>query len=43
MNEIKKYGYIPYIIKDMGRYNEEKITYEFEKLKIFINEINIAV
>lgn len=43
INEIRKYGYIPYIIQDMGRYNKEKIYNEFEKLKLFINERNIAV
>jgi hypothetical protein len=26
-------GYIPYIIKDMGKYNKNFIEKEFEKLK----------
>lgn len=43
INEIRKYGYIPYIIQDMGKYNKEKIFSEFEKLKLFISERNIAV
>lgn len=38
INEIKKTNYVPYIIKDMGRYNEKKVFEEFEKLKIYIKE-----
>jgi hypothetical protein len=30
MNIIKKYGYIPYIIKDMGKYNKKFVEQEFE-------------
>ena len=32
IKEIKKAGYIPYIIKDMGRYNPEFVKNEFNKL-----------
>lgn len=42
IQEIRNYNYIPYIIKDMGRYSEQKVLDEFEKLKIFINKLNIA-
>jgi hypothetical protein len=30
MNIIEKYGYIPYIIKDMGKYNKKFVEQEFE-------------
>ena len=33
IKEIKKMGYIPYIIKDMGRFKKEFVEQEFEKLK----------
>lgn len=48
LNEIKKLGYVPYIIKDMGRYNKKFVEEKFnEFLKILssknyiINVINI--
>ena len=41
IKEIENYGYIPYIIKDTGKYDEQKILKEFEKLKIFINNIGV--
>lgn len=31
VDEIKKYGYIPYIIKDMGKFSEDKVNKEFDK------------
>ena len=31
IKEIKKKGFIPYIIKDMGRYNQEFVKSEFDK------------
>jgi hypothetical protein len=31
LDEIKKCGYIPYVIKDMGKFNEEKVQKEFDK------------
>lgn len=30
IEEIKKCGYIPYIIKDLGKYNLEKVNFEFK-------------
>lgn len=33
INEIKKCGYSPYIIKDMGKFNKEFVEKEFEKFK----------
>ena len=33
IQEIIKCGYVPYIIKDSGRYNEKFVLSEFEKLK----------
>lgn len=38
ISEIKKYGYVPYIIKDMGRYSEEKVYKEFEQLKKYLEK-----
>jgi hypothetical protein len=32
IKEIKKAGYIPYVIKDMGRYNPDFVKNEFDKL-----------
>lgn len=37
IKEIKNAGYVPYIIKDMGRENKKFVEQEFEKLKIYIN------
>lgn len=42
IKEIQNCGYYPYIIKDMGKYNEKKITEEFDKLVEFIKEKYIA-
>lgn len=39
MDVIKNNGYIPYVIKDMGRYNKTFVEEEFGKLKRFIEEI----
>jgi hypothetical protein len=36
IQEIKKFGYEPYIIKDYGKYNKEFVKNEFEKLKKYI-------
>lgn len=38
IKEIKKMGYKPYIIKDMGQHDPEFVKKEFEKLKKFIKE-----
>lgn len=38
VNEIKKMGYDPYIIKDMGSYNPEFVNHEFELLKKYIKK-----
>lgn len=35
INEIKQLGYIPYVIKDMGKYDKKFVESEFEKLKIY--------
>ena len=42
VKEIKNCGYYPYIIKDLGKYNEKKITEEFDKFVKFIEEKYIA-
>jgi hypothetical protein len=34
MNIIEKYGYIPYVIKDMGKYNKAFVEQEFEIFKL---------
>jgi len=39
IQKIKENEYIPYIIKDMGKYNKKKVKEEFNKLLQFINEI----
>lgn len=36
INEIQKVGYIPYVIKDMGKYNKSFVETEFEKFKKYI-------
>ena len=36
INEIKKMGFEPYIIKDLGKFNESLVIDEFEKLKKYI-------
>lgn len=35
INEIKKIGYEPYIIKDLGKYNKSFVENEFNKLKLY--------
>lgn len=35
IKEIEKCGYIPYVIKDMGKYSLNIVKEEFEKLKIY--------
>lgn len=37
INEIKKCGFEPYIIKDMGKGKKSKVIDEFEKLKQYLN------
>ena len=37
LNEIKKYGYEPYIIKDMGKHNKDFVKIEFEIFKKYIS------
>lgn len=41
IKEIKKAGYIPYVIKDMGRANKEKVEKEFKKFIKFVNQIKL--
>lgn len=41
ISEIQKTGYIPYIIKDMGKYNKSFVEIEFQKFLEYIN-INMA-
>lgn len=36
IEEIKKSGYIPYVIKDMGKFNETKVQKEFDKFLKYI-------
>ncbi len=38
IEEIKKVGYTPYIIKDMGKYKPSFVKEEFEKFIIFIDK-----
>lgn len=38
--EIEKYGYIPYTIKDIGKYNKKFVEQEFEKFK---KQFNILI
>jgi hypothetical protein len=38
VNEILKYGFKPYIIKDMGKYSKKFVNNEFEKLKDSLNK-----
>ena len=35
LEEIKKCGWIPYVVKDMGRHNKKFVEQEFEKFKTF--------
>lgn len=39
IEEILKYGYTPYIIKDMGKYNPNFVEQEFKKFKEYIKNI----
>lgn len=39
--EIIKYGYIPYVIKDMGKENHKFVLQEFDKLLNYIKSLNI--
>lgn len=39
VSEIKKMGYIPYIIKDMGKTNIDFVKQEFLKFLEFINNV----
>ena len=36
IKEIINYGYLPYIIKDMGKFSEEKVENEFDILKKYV-------
>jgi hypothetical protein len=38
IEEIKKCGYIPYIIKDLGKYNLEKVNTEFKNFLDYIKQ-----
>ena len=37
IKEIEKYGYKPYVIKDMGRFSKEKVEMEFNTLIEHLN------
>ncbi len=39
IKEIQKCGYIPYIIKDIGKYNIKKVNNEFKNFIIFVKSI----
>lgn len=39
LREIAECGYISYVIKDMGRHNEEFVKSEFEKFRAFISSL----
>ena len=41
IEEISKYGYIPYIIKDMGKYNLNFVHEEFNKLIQYIKDTQL--
>ena len=43
IKEIEKLGYIPYIIKDMGKYSEKKVNLEWDIFLNWLNEKNILV
>jgi hypothetical protein len=38
LNEIVKFGYTPYIIKDMGHEDKEFVESEFNKFKLFLKD-----
>lgn len=38
ISEIIKYGYIPYIIKDMGKYNKKFVNEKFNEFLIYLKE-----
>lgn len=38
IDEIYKCGYTPYVIKDMGKYNKDKVEYEFNNLIDYISK-----
>ena len=40
IEEIEKAGYIPYIIKDDGKYNQKFVENEFQK---FLNNFNLEI
>lgn len=41
IKEIENAGYIPYIIKDLGKYNLEKVNNEFKFFLNYIKQINL--
>ena len=43
IKEIEKVGYIPYIIKDMGKHSEKKVQLEWDIFLNWLNEKNILV
>jgi hypothetical protein len=38
IEEIRKAGYVPYVIEDLGQFNKEKVAKEFEKFVSYIKE-----
>lgn len=41
ISEIKKQGYEPYVIKDMGSYDPQFVIDEFEKFKAYVNKLDL--
>jgi hypothetical protein len=42
LDEITKFGYIPYVIKDMGKFNMKFVNEEFKKFMEFTKTIDIS-
>ncbi len=40
MKEIKELGYIPYVIKDLGKYKKEFVENKFKDFLVFLKQIN---
>ena len=43
IKEMEKLGYTPYIIKDMGKYNEEKVKMEWNIFNIWLKNKNVEI
>lgn len=42
LDEIRKFGYVPYTIEDKGKFNFSFVNDEFEKLKLFISTLAVS-